>query len=672
MHQVCYSILSADAVLKEVSQWYRLDSPLSCHLLRRELHDTYLLTTLDNRYVVRVHGTRQRTESDLGCELALLAHLAARGVSVPVPVPDRNGNLWRTLVAPEGTRRLVLFPYVEGELLSWNDGEHCYLAGRLLASIHSALENFQSAYSRVCLDLSYLIDAPLTAVRPFLTHRPQDWTFLERFACQLRARAEDAIQGGLDWGWCHGGWNSVRIHISNDFVCTPLDFDPCGLGWRAYDLGAIHWIGSGNDTGKIWDSFVRGYTDIRQVKSVDLESVPVFDAISRLAMLGSCGANAHRWGVLRLDLRLDRELAFLRDWEATNLGEIGRKSVGIEPALATAAEDPNEKPALGELFPVTHSILSGHAVAAAAEQAYCLQTPVSCLLLKQSLNDTYLLTAGNQPYIVRVYGARWRTLSDVTYELELLQHLVSKGVSVAAPIVTRSGDLSCTLLTPDGPRQFAIFTYVPGKALSWNPETHSYEAGRMAALIHTASDDFVSRHARSCLDLTYMIDRPLAMVCPFLADRPDDWKYLQGFAARLHAWAAEAIGAGLDWGPCHGDFGVKNMHLAADGTVTVLDFDFCGPGWRIYDFTSAYRAGLEQPKNKIWDAFLKGYTAIRPISAVDLTAVPLFRALRSLAMLGVFAENVAQWGVMPLSARKLNKQIAYFRQCEAEYLAHIS
>ena len=320
------------------------------------------------------------------------------------------------------------------------------------------------------------------------------------------------------------------------------------------------------------------------------------------------------------------------------------------------------------LFPVTHSILSADALRMVVARAYPIDTPVTCQLLQPALNDTYLVTTREERYIARVYGARWRTPPYIAYELELLTHLAGKGVSVATPIAARDGALSCPLPTPEGHRRLALFTYAAGTLLSWSEEEHSYLAGQMAASIHTASDDFVSRHARSHLDLEFLVETPLARIRPFLAHRPDDWNYLQGFAARLYARATAAVGTGLDWGPCHGDFGAKNMHRAADGTVTVLDFDFCGPGWRVYDFTSVYRAALEQRRSAIWDAFLKGYTAMRPIAAADLTAAPLFLALRRLAMLGVFAENVAEWGILTLSARRLDGWMAFFRQWAAEHL----
>ena len=146
------------------------------------------------------------------------------------------------------------------------------------------------------------------------------------------------------------------------------------------------------------------------------------------------------------------------------------------------------------LFPVTRSILSAEALLEEVAHAYAMDTPVTCQLLRQGLNDTYLLTTRDDRYIVRVYGACRRSPSDISYELELLTNLTAKGVSVSMPIAGKDGALTRPLPAPEGSRQLVLFTYAEGTPLSWDKENHSYLAGRMAATIHAASDDFVSRH----------------------------------------------------------------------------------------------------------------------------------------------------------------------------------
>jgi Ser/Thr protein kinase RdoA (MazF antagonist) len=271
-------------------------------------------------------------------------------------------------------------------------------------------------------------------------------------------------------------------------------------------------------------------------------------------------------------------------------------------------------------------------------------------------------------YVARVYRARWRTPSEIAYELELLGHLAARGVPVSVPIPARDSTLARTLPAPEGPRQLVVFSYAQGRPLAWGEAAHCRLAGRLLAAVHAAADGFASAHARRPLDLGYLVDAPLAALRPFLAHRPADWAYLEGLAGRLRA-RAEAAGAGLDWGVCHGDFGAKNIHLADDVSPVIFDFDLCGPGWRVYDLSFVQWVAMDQNSSAIWEAFVRGYAEVRPLGAGDLAAVPLFHALCHLASLGVFAENVAEWGILDMSDWLLDRELAFFRRWDAEHPA---
>lgn len=322
----------------------------------------------------------------------------------------------------------------------------------------------------------------------------------------------------------------------------------------------------------------------------------------------------------------------------------------------------------GGMFPVTHSIVSAEALLTEAAQAYAMGTLLSCQLLQPGLNDTYLLASHENRYIARVYRAGLRSPFDIAYELELLGHLAAKGVSVSRPIADKDGSLMRPLAVPEGTRHLALFTYAEGTPISWDDEDHSYLAGRVAAAIHAASDDFVSRHARFRLDLAYLIDTPLAALRPFLAHRPDDWRYLEGLAARLRVRVEEAASAGLDWGVCHADFGPKNIHIASDRSLTVFDFDLCGPGWRAYDFAVFRWVAVGRNNSALFDSFVKGYTEIRNFAAADLAAVPLFHAICQIWSAGVFARNVAHWGTVCMSDEYLDGVLASIRKLELKNL----
>jgi Ser/Thr protein kinase RdoA (MazF antagonist) len=316
------------------------------------------------------------------------------------------------------------------------------------------------------------------------------------------------------------------------------------------------------------------------------------------------------------------------------------------------------------LFRVAHSVFSSEALKGQLAQAYPIAAPVSCHLLETGPNDTYLVTTREQRYIARVYGARWRSLSDICYELELLTYLDAKGVSVSVPIATHDGKLSYPVAAPEGTRHLALFTYAEGAAFSWK-EDDCYRAGRLLATIHAVSRDFVSQHVRFRLDLESLIDTPLSVLRSFLAHRPEDWLYLQGFAARLRARAEAATNTRLDWGVCHGDFG-GNIHVSGNRRLTVFDFDLCSPGWRAFDLVVFRWGAMSRKRETIWHAFLHGYSEKKCLAEADLAAVPLFCVIRHLWTMGMRANQVEQLGILPVSDSYLDYRLGSFRRWEAE------
>jgi len=319
------------------------------------------------------------------------------------------------------------------------------------------------------------------------------------------------------------------------------------------------------------------------------------------------------------------------------------------------------------VLPVTYSILSADALLERIAGAYAIGAPVSCQLVRPGSNDTYLVTTEEDRFVARVYGAHWRSLPEISYEVDLLGHLAARGVGVSSPIAGRDGTVALALPAPEGTRYLVLFTRAPGTPLSWDEEEHCHMAGEAAARLHAASDDFQSRHARFRLDLEYLVDAPLAALRPFLLHRPDDLRHVEDLAGRLCARAAAAIGSGLDWGVCHGDLGNRNIHVGADGTLTVIDFDLAGPGWRAYDFVAAQWLASYEGRARIWDAFVRGYRERRPLGAADLAAVPVFHGMSRLWTVGLDARNAARWGTLPMSDYYLDTYMRSLREWEDEY-----
>jgi Ser/Thr protein kinase RdoA (MazF antagonist) len=315
---------------------------------------------------------------------------------------------------------------------------------------------------------------------------------------------------------------------------------------------------------------------------------------------------------------------------------------------------------LRESFPVTYSILSPTRLAIELQTEYPLTEPITCHILHLGVNDTYLIHTAQQPYILRVYRAGWRAIEDIHYELDLLTHLYHKGVPVATPIARLNGQRVHLLSAPEGVRPTVLFTYAPGT----KPQTtapYVRPLGRTIARLHTAADDFVSHAARFPLDLAYFLDRPLQFLQPLLAHHDADWTDLVSIAEAVRARAQQLPLSALEWGACHGDIDWKNVHIADEQTITLFDFDHGGASWRAYDLAT-FR--IRTPEDAIWNDFLQGYQAERPISDLDLAAVPLFVVMIRIYALGFTAahrENTP-WGMAMLNGGFIESELGFLRE----------
>jgi Ser/Thr protein kinase RdoA (MazF antagonist) len=309
---VASSILSADALKREVGKAHEIGNLLECRLIRHGLNDTYLLSTPDERYIARVSGT-QRRATQIAYELDLLTHLASKGMRVAVPIARMDGSFILPLSAPEGTRHLVVFTYAPGNPVSWHDLEQCYLAGRLLASIHTASDDFPGPHPGAKADLAAWIDAPLAAIQPYFVHRLADWTFLEALTNKIRARALATVSMGLDFGVCHGDFDAVNIHMVDDHNLTVFDFEFARPGWRAFDFIPVQKAAVSRSSA-VWDAFVKGYTDMRPLAAGDLAAVPILPVIGHFCALAHLASHADVWGIRHLsDDKIDDWLNVFRN-----------------------------------------------------------------------------------------------------------------------------------------------------------------------------------------------------------------------------------------------------------------------------------------------------------------------------------------------------------------------
>jgi Ser/Thr protein kinase RdoA (MazF antagonist) len=336
---------------------------------------------------------------------------------------------------------------------------------------------------------------------------------------------------------------------------------------------------------------------------------------------------------------------------------------GRKPAMFHASHfSPDNVP-----FPTVHSILSPAALLAEILARYDLAHPVNCIFLTRGVNDTYLVQTGTEKYILRVYTADWRSLSDILYEIDVLLHLESNGIPVSAPVAQRDGNYINVLQAPEGLRQVVLFTYAQGRTLDRHDATDTYHHGKAVATIHNMTASFTSTHVRAALDLPYLLDQSMQHIESLLTYTTADWSYLQGIAERLRSQIEHFAVQGLDWGVCHGDCHMLNDHINSDSIITFFDFDFCGTGWRAYDLAIVrWSEGFYKmdPNDELWQAFLKGYREQRSIAGIDLASIPTFVALREIWHMSLIASMQGSTGIQDFD-RFMQRTVGMLQEWEA-------
>ena len=100
-------------------------------------NSNYLVHTESGRYILTLYEKRVSRE-DLPYFLALMEHLAARGITCPLPVQDREGRTLKELAG----RPAALITFLEGLWVRRPGIEHCAGLGDALARFHLAGRDF--------------------------------------------------------------------------------------------------------------------------------------------------------------------------------------------------------------------------------------------------------------------------------------------------------------------------------------------------------------------------------------------------------------------------------------------------------------------------------------------------------------------------------------------------
>jgi Ser/Thr protein kinase RdoA (MazF antagonist) len=271
---------------------------------------------------------------------------------------------------------------------------------------------------------------------------------------------------------------------------------------------------------------------------------------------------------------------------------------------------------------------------------------VRCQLITATLRQVYLVESRAGRHILIVYRHDQRTRDEVAAEWQFVDYLAQHAVPVAPAITTTTGEQIVTLQAPEGARYAVVTAFVSGQHLRRRPSVEATRRyGEIIATIHVLADQAPTVFGRTTQDIAARLDQALSGIRAVLGDGLTERAELeecgQELQARLQALPKEPP----SYGSIHGDAIRANALVGDDGSVTVIDFDWYGLGWRAYDLAS-YLLTIRGSQNEqpFAEAFLAGYTAVRPLPAHEHGLLPLFEAVRAILEIGTPALHVNLWG----------------------------
>ncbi|CAA7618023.1 homoserine kinase [Magnetospirillum sp. SS-4] len=249
---------------------------------------------------------------------------------------------------------------------------------------------------------------------------------------------------------------------------------------------------------------------------------------------------------------------------------------------------------------------------------YDIGRVMSCKGIAEGVENTnYLLQTDRTSYILTLYERRVNP-EELPFFIGLMDHLAARGLACPTPIPGRDGGRLRTLCG----RPAAIVSFLKGMWHRAITPHHCAELGPAMAEMHLKGADFPLTRRNN---LSVEGWRPL-----FEAIRPR--------AAEIKDDLADLIAAELDhleakWprdlpvGLIHADLFPDNVFFLAESLSGIIDFYFACTDFLAYDIAICLNAWCFEPDGAFnatkARVMLNGYRRVRPLSADELTALPL-------------------------------------------------
>lgn len=270
-------------------------------------------------------------------------------------------------------------------------------------------------------------------------------------------------------------------------------------------------------------------------------------------------------------------------------------------------------------------------------------------LISNRENAVFEMAIPNGRAALRLHRMGYQNDAAIRSELWWCAALAAMGIAVPQPIPANDGSL---LVQLSSGRNASVISWVEGVPLGDARVPYAMPVdqiiqrhqslGRLIAQFHAATDTLTlpPDFTRPRWDIDGLVGE-----APFWgrfwdhpAATPDQAKTLARARAYLHEHLVDHAANGGDFGPIHADVLRENV-LVNDSSLSLIDFDDSGFGYRLYDLGTVMSQNLYEPAYlQIRDALIAGYAETRPVSVQQLE---MFTLMRTCASVGWTAPRLA-------------------------------
>jgi Ser/Thr protein kinase RdoA (MazF antagonist) len=246
---------------------------------------------------------------------------------------------------------------------------------------------------------------------------------------------------------------------------------------------------------------------------------------------------------------------------------------------------------------------------------------------------------------LRLHRVGYQTVAAIRSELWWMQALAQAGLSVPLPIPTQNGDL---VHVSSSGRVATVIGWVSGEPLgaygaaleggAQDKRARFHAIGALVARMHNITDtltlpDHFQRHSWDAEGL--LGDKPF---WGRFWENPSLEAGERSLIGKARNKARQALAdfrdRGGDFGLIHADVLRENVLFSGE-TVSIIDFDDCGFGFRLYDLATLASQNESEPDYAaLMQAAITGYRSERPLSDADAALLPMFLMLRRFASAG--------------------------------------